>query len=159
MRGGQEGGMRGGAVKLLTFHGRKWLRKRPQGAEVSLKDELSLTHTCSFPHILSPSACFVSLSLSHTHLVVPSLSILASSLLLFYFLLCHHERRPLLLQPGGAYISQRALLLGLWGGVALLPKVLSSFIFICLISEGTNVRLPEKREMDHPPSVCVCVCV
>lgn len=60
------------AVNLLPFHGRqpgpvKRREERPRGAEVSLKDEPSLTHThtCSFQHTLS--LLLLSLCHSHTH--------------------------------------------------------------------------------------------
>lgn len=152
MRGGQKGGMRGGAVNLLTFHGRKWLRKRPQGAEVSLKDELSLTHTCSFPHTLSPSACFVSLSLSHTCCCPVTLHPHFFTFALLLSSLPPRAETPAAPAWRRLHIPE-GLAAGTLGGVALLPKVPSSFVFV--ISEGTNVRLPGKREMDHPPSVCV----
>lgn len=139
---------------MLPFHGRKRLRERARGAEVGLKDELSLTHTCSFPSTLSPSALVPSLSLSLS-LTSCCLSHSPSSPLLFCsftFFSATISGDPLLLQPGGAYISQRALQLGLWGGRGLRAQ---SPIFICLIFERT---LPGKREMDRP-RVCVCVCL
>lgn len=135
---------------------------------MSLKDELSLTHTCSFsPHTLSvcslcQSLCFTP-SLTPTHIsCCPSQ--FPSSLLLFCsftFLYAPMKGAPPLplgvFLSGGAYISQRALLLGLWKVVALEPKVPSFILFN--FSQEKLKTLREKRNGSRKCAVGVCACV
>lgn len=63
-------------------------------------------------------------------------------------------------ESGGAYISQRALLLGLWKVMALEPKVPSFILSNFISGEVENSEGKEKWTTEMCSwRVCMCVCV
>lgn len=179
------------AVNLSPFHGRqpgpvkrrrrRW-EDRPRGAEVSLKDELSLTHTLAL--FLTNTVCLPFAVLTHTSaqaslppsLFTPNFSrqfaFFCSFFSLLLTLVYHRSRwgRP----PGvreeswGAYRSQGAWLWDYEGRGLEAPKSHPSFP---LIWKKDRQEVPwEKRKKKYRriteikgtvlrSGVCVCVCV
>lgn len=181
------------AVNLSPFHGRqpgpvkrrrrRW-EDRPRGAEVSLKDELSLAHTLAL--FLTNTVFLLFAALTHTSaqasllpsLFTPNFSRQFAFFCSFFFslsltLVYHRSRwgKPpgVREESGGAYRSQGALLWDYEGRGLEAPKSHPSFP---LIWKKDRQEVPwEKRKKKYRRiteikgnrvkirSVCVCVCV
>lgn len=164
------------AVNLSPFHGRqpgpvkrRWRRRRwedrPRGAEVSLKDELSLTHTLAL--FLTNTVCLLFAVLTHTSaqaslppsLFTPNFSRQFAFFCSFFSLLltlayhCSRWGRP----PGvqeeswGAYRSQGAWLWDYEGRGLEAPKSHPSFPLIWKKGRaGSSLGEKEKKiSQDH----------
>lgn len=160
------------AVNFLPFHGRqpgpvkrrrRRREERPRGAEVSLKDELSLTHThllfFSPTHSFSPSSFTHTLSLPSLSRLTPNFSSQFVSFCSFTFTHTHTHshailpdegRPPGVPESGGAYVSQGALLWDYEGRGLGAQSPILHFLSFRKGRAGNSLGKKEKKESpDH----------